>query len=155
MVADNNSDIKNNADKNSVDVIEEEPVIDEQEDDILSKVAEIEDNTKKEEVLADKEPEVKKETPKKQEANKWGLKLPCFVISHSAYSTEDQAQKIKSELAQKGFRSGYYYIPDFEKGGKPLYKVYVGPFDTRNDAEKLLASVKKEQKGAYVWEVGK
>ncbi len=118
---------------------------DEQNDD-LDEIAKIEDENVAEAV------EEKKEE-KTIVPDKWGLKLPCFVISHSAYSLEDVAKAQKAQLAQKGFKCGYYYIPDYIPQGKPLYKVYIGPFDSRNDAEKLLASAKKLNSKAYISEV--
>ena len=150
------SDKIENADDN-LDVVDNIDVIDEkatgkENTDILDQVAEIDDqNTEPESVdtRADIEP-VKKEPKAIINSAKWGLQLPCFVISHSAYSTEETAKQIKAKMSQKGFKTGYFYIPDLQPGGKPLFKVFVGPFNSREDAEKILASLKKDNSAAYV-----
>jgi cell division protein FtsN len=85
--------------------------------------------------------------------DKWGLKRPCFVISAGNFSTEDKAKVEKAKLVKNGFKSGYFYIPDYQSDGQPLFKVYVGPFKTRDEADKLKASVKKVQPGAFTSEV--
>lgn len=84
------------------------------------------------------------------EIDKWHVKRPSFIISHSAYKTEQAADKTKSKLMDMGFNSGYYWIPDYHDRNKQLFKVFVGPYQTRKDAEDMLKAVKKIQEDAYV-----
>lgn len=131
-----------------IDVVDDDVPATTDNVDVLEQVAVIEEESTEPVTNADKE----LTTPAKPviNAEKWGLTLPCYVISHSAYSTEETAKQIKSKMTQKGFKSGYFYIPDLQPGGKPLFKVFVGPFNSREDAEKILNSVKKENTVAYV-----
>lgn len=81
--------------------------------------------------------------------------INSFIISCAAVSTEDAARKASDDLRTKGFKSGYYYLPDYQSGAKPLYKVFVGSFDNRGDAEGNLGDVKNLFEGAYVMQVKK
>ena len=94
-----------------------------------------------------------KNTEPEEDINKWGLRRPCFVISHSAYTKEPSAEKVTEKLFDMGFNSGYYWIPDYKPGGKKLFKVYVGPYQTRKDAKAMLSAVKKIQPDAYITKV--
>lgn len=142
----------------NVDVVDGMDIVDESENDtknvdILDQVADIDKEEPKAETLADEEPVTEESAT--INSVKWGLELPCYVISHSAYSTEQTAKQIKAKMTQKGFKVGYFYIPDLQPGGKPLFKVFVGPFTSRQDAEKILVSVKKENSAAYVTKLEK
>jgi len=89
------------------------------------------------------------------EIDKWGVKRPSFIISHSAYSTRESAEKIKAKLMDIGFNSGFYWIPDYHDSEKQLYKVFVGPYTTRSDAEDMLQAVKKIREEAYIMKLEK
>lgn len=78
-----------------------------------------------------------------------------FIISCAAVSSEEAAKKASNDLKSKGFKSGYYYLPDYQSGAKPLYKVFVGSFNNRTDAEGNLGDVKNLFDGAYVMQLKK
>jgi hypothetical protein len=82
--------------------------------------------------------------------DKWGLKRPCYIISYGAFSVESTAQAEVEKLTKSRFETGYFWIPDYVGQGKELYKVYVGPFVTRADAESRLPDVKKKKSKAYI-----
>jgi len=81
------------------------------------------------------------------------IPVPSFIIAYSANADKIQANRNFSHLESLGFESGIYWIPDFFSAGKPLYKVYVGPFTTRSDAETRLIAVRKLQADAYIMKV--
>lgn len=110
----------------------------------------------------DYEDELFDETPEKEttstETNKTLLEpgelhTPCYVIGYSAVAQKSLAKQQATTLNNKGFKSGYYYIPDHFAGGKALYKVYVGPFNSQSEAEQSLASVQQYNPGSYVLRV--
>lgn len=73
-----------------------------------------------------------------------------YVISYSSVSSEIVAKRTLEELQAKGYNnSGYYYIPDYDPTGKPLFKVYVGPFSSVESLQATLAKVKTISPGAY------
>ncbi len=78
------------------------------------------------------------------------LKTPCFIISCSAVSSEWDARSQAESLSRKGFQAGYLWIPDYDASGKKLFKVYVGSFRTRTEAESALPRVKTVISSAYV-----
>jgi len=85
--------------------------------------------------------------------NKWGVQMPCSVISVGAFGVEKTAKEQVELLKKNGFQASYYWIPDVIKGGKQLFKVYVGPYSSLKDAQTSLESVKKVSKDAYTEEL--
>lgn len=81
--------------------------------------------------------------------------INSFIISCAAVSSEEAAKKASNDLKSKGFKSGYYYLPDYQSGAKSLYKVFVGSFNSRADAEGNLGDVKNLFDGAYVMQLKK
>lgn len=84
--------------------------------------------------------------------DKWGLRPPAFIISHSAYASEETARQIKEKLMKdNGLNANYFWIPDYVEGGKELYKVYIGPLDSWEEANDFLALIKDDlNTNAYV-----
>lgn len=78
------------------------------------------------------------------------LATPCWVIGYAATGSKSEAINFAKDLQNKGFETGYFWIPDYIRGGKNLYRVYVGPFQTQNEANSALKDVKRYRKDAYV-----
>jgi len=78
------------------------------------------------------------------------LTTPCYIIGYSAVASEGMAKNYVASLTQKGFEAGYMWVPDYEPGGKAVYRIYVGPFKTLAEANTSLTKVKQIQSGAYV-----
>ena len=57
-----------------------------------------------------------------------------IIISYASNSTSEMAVKNVSTLRSKGFKAGYYYMPDKNAGSPKLYKVYVGPYPDESSA---------------------
>lgn len=117
--------------------------------------------TKEKEVNADEQnnewqnledPDTKKTDIEKPEADDRSgkLKTPCFIISCAAVARETDARAQTGSLSRRGFDAAYLWIPDYDPAGKPLYKVYVGPYYSRSEAENVLPRVKAASSGAYV-----
>ena len=62
-----------------------------------------------------------------------------FTLQVGAFSTSPNAEKVKSSFEEKGYR---VEIASKVQNGKSLYKVWVGSYKTRVDAEKALKDVK-------------
>lgn len=64
-------------------------------------------------------------------------KKTCWVISCGVFSKKDGAQNTLQKISPKWKNSGFYMISDHEKNSKAsnLYRVFVGPFDSKNIAE--------------------
>lgn len=61
-----------------------------------------------------------------------------YIIGCYAVADRGEAEKHTNKLTAMGLEANYLYIPDYEPGGKRLYRVYVGPFNTKADAEDVL-----------------
>lgn len=85
--------------------------------------------------------------------DKWGLKRPCYIVSHSAFRTQKYSKIETAKLKDMGYNAGYYWIPDYRTGGNIFFKVYVGPFNSWQEAEQMLPEVKKLRADAYVMKV--
>lgn len=79
------------------------------------------------------------------------LKRNAWYISYITLSEESSAQKAVRQLQAEGYtNAGYYYIPDYDPRGKSMYKVYVGPFPTLEEAESVLYdNLKNISPGSY------
>lgn len=75
---------------------------------------------------------------------------PFYIISISAYSQKYQALKEAKDLKNEGLSGNFMWIPDYQEGGKKLYKVYIGPFKNKNEASNARELVKDQFKGCYV-----
>lgn len=63
-------------------------------------------------------------------------KTPAYVVVDSAWETKTEAQTRIAELNNTYDNSGFIWIPDFNSlSGAPMFQVYVGPFQTREEAE--------------------
>lgn len=93
------------------------------------------------------EPETKKLSPSIKEQERLQVerdgnlfKTPFYIISISAVSKKESAIKGALKIKKDKLEGNFLWIPDYDKSGKKLYKVYVGPF-----ASKLEAQKKKDQ----------
>jgi hypothetical protein len=63
-------------------------------------------------------------------------KTPAYVVVDSAWKTKMLARKRVAELSRTYGNSGFIWIPDFDSlSGAQFFQVYVGPFQTREEAE--------------------
>ncbi len=106
----------------------------------------------KDEAKTSKKQDAKSER-KEQSDGKWGITGPCFVISHSSMKSESLAQRTVGKLKIEGFTTGYYWIPDISAGGNEYFKVYIGPFNTEDEAVAKLEDVRKYSPRAYIVEI--
>lgn len=87
-------------------------------------------------------------TPEPEYSNQ-RLPVPCYVIVSGSFSTERAAQDKARELKQKGLDADYYHCPDYERGCKLNYRVYVGPYTTGTEADNMLGRVRAKVPGAW------
>jgi hypothetical protein len=79
------------------------------------------------------------------------LQTPCWVIGYASVSKEAVAIKTVAQLSGK--KCGYYWIPDYVANGPKMFKVFIGPFTTKEAAQAELPAIKTEVPAAYVMEV--
>jgi|GEM_PF-2086016 len=73
-----------------------------------------------------------------------------YFIDYGMANLEASAQKITDNLKSKGYDAHYYWIPDREKEYIPMYRIYIGPFDSEPLANSILPKLKKMQSTATV-----
>jgi len=88
-------------------------------------------------------------------SKKSDLNSNCWIISFASVKEEKAASKGAKEVVDKGFIGGYYWIPDKDPNGKALFKIYVGPYRTENQAQEALPKIKELSPSAYVLKIGK
>lgn len=87
------------------------------------------------------EPEViKAPTPKPERTNRPIYADKGHLVQIGSFSTRDNASRLVSTL-QKASQRAYY--KSGTSGGKPIYRVFSGPYLERSDAEKAIVAIKK------------
>jgi cell division septation protein DedD len=74
----------------------------------------------------------------------------AYLIGCYAVSEEKKAKQLVSVLRSKNFEAGYFFIPDYEPSGSRMYRVYIGPFLSRDLALQELSNTKQYIKEAYI-----
>ena len=65
------------------------------------------------------------------------------VIQVFSSPEKDQAERIRGQLVRGGQRA---FLSPVEVGGRTMYRVRIGPFDSRGDAQKVAEQVRKGYK---------
>mgnify|MGYP001035817961 FL=1 len=81
------------------------------------------------------------------------FELPSWIIAFSANSKKPLANTNYSTLEALGYDAGIYWIPKYFPGGSEMYKVYVGPYKSAQEAESMLPAIKNLQPDAYVMKI--
>lgn len=77
-------------------------------------------------------------------------KAPFYIVNVAAVKSEREALLKTKGLIQKGYRSGYLWIPNYASlSGARYYSVYIGPFKSRYDCEVATEQYRKIQPSAY------
>jgi len=107
----------------------------------LSKVVSFKEKEVKKDVK-----EIKNETVLKKEEKKVEIQQPQeeFVIQVSAHTSMEKARAIEEAMRKLGFNS---YLVEATVGGVTYYRVRVGKFFSKKDAEAALAKIKASQYG--------
>ncbi|HUU14860.1 MAG TPA: SPOR domain-containing protein [Terriglobia bacterium] len=66
-----------------------------------------------------------------------------FAVQVAASRSKSDAENLVKELGSRGYRV-FLVTPEYAKAGDNLYRVQVGPFATREDAEKARDKLAKE-----------
>jgi cell division septation protein DedD len=66
-----------------------------------------------------------------------------FAVQVAASRSKSDAENLVKELGSRGYRV-FLVTPEYAKAGDNLYRVQVGPFSTREDAEKSRDKLRKE-----------
>lgn len=68
------------------------------------------------------------------------LTRPTWIISVSSVAKESIAKARTEELRAAGQNADYYWIPDYVDGGNRYFKVFVGTFATKAEAQSYLSN---------------
>lgn len=74
-----------------------------------------------------------------------------WLVGYRAVPDEAEAIKIVAELSYiDSLPCGYYWINDVRQAEK-LFKIYVGPYNTKEEAEAVLPSIQMKRADAHVY----
>jgi cell division septation protein DedD len=132
-------------------IIEEEKIVAETPaKSIAESVTETEPATPEVKEVAPAKAEIKPVAEPEKPAANGKLPTPSFLVVCTAMAKETDAKAFMMKLASEGYEAGSLWIPDYEPQGKKLYRVYVGPFDTKEEAQDILPDIKTDYKFAYL-----
>ena len=76
------------------------------------------------------------------------MKKVPFTIQVSSFRDRTKADKIIDTLTQKGYNP---YVVSMDLGDKGTwYRIYVGKYDTKAQAEEVLVKIKEEYKSSFI-----
>lgn len=101
-----------------------------------------EELAKKEVVIEQKKPaEYQKKEVAKIASQIKETSTPFYSIQIGAFSKKEVAEKLKDTAIFKGYKA---FVKDYKTNGEILYKVYVGKYSTREEANKYLSQIVKD-----------
>lgn len=84
---------------------------------------------------------------------KGDFEIPCWIVAFSANNKKPLANMNYSALEALGYDAGIYWIPKYFPTGQEMYKVYVGPYKTPEEAQAILPQIRNLQPDAYVMKI--
>lgn len=78
------------------------------------------------------------------------FKTPFYIVSISAVSKKEYAIKGALRIQKDQLNGNFLWIPDYSPNGKKLYKIYVGPFASKLEAQKKKEEISSKYPGCYV-----
>ncbi len=103
--------------------------------------------------ILEKEIETKTASSKNSGNSSGTLQTPCWVIVFASVAIENNAKNAIKRLAKEGLRAGYFWTPDLIPTGAELFKVYVGPYNSKEEAKKNILLVKDMENEAFVMHI--
>jgi DedD protein len=67
-------------------------------------------------------------------------KTPKLIIQVGAFAEKDKVREVRSKLEKAGYKT---YTQVIERDGKSTTRIRVGPYETREDADKVAARIRK------------
>jgi DedD protein len=67
----------------------------------------------------------------------------AWTVQVSAFRSRALADELRARLAARGFDA--YIFPSITEDGRPRYRVRIGTYPTRNDAERVAADLRSER----------
>ncbi|MBO7054827.1 MAG: SPOR domain-containing protein [Bacteroidales bacterium] len=127
------------------DTVKEEPQPEPEPEPVIDTIPEVVEDTVVE------APAPKKVYTPARVATKNKVPTTGWLIGYKATADEVEAIKIVAEMSYvDGLPCGYYWINDARKG-KPLFKVYVGPYKTREEVEAVFPTIKAKVPDAHIF----
>ncbi|MGB0403617.1 MAG: SPOR domain-containing protein [Salibacteraceae bacterium] len=84
---------------------------------------------------------------------KGDFEIPCWIVAFSANNKKPLANMNYSALEALGYDAGIYWIPKYFPGGNEMYKVYVGPYKSPEEAQAILPQIRNLQPDAYIMKI--
>jgi LysM repeat protein len=91
--------------------------------------------------------------PQQKESTQNRISSQTVLIGCYAVVNESDAIVLTNRLKEKGYDSGYFYIPNYEEEGKKMYRVFTGPYPDQKSARVILAEIQKFREKAYIFKV--
>jgi cell division septation protein DedD len=76
-------------------------------------------------------------------ATQAGAEPEAWTVQVSAFRSRALAEELRSRLAARGFDA--YVFPSITEGGRPRYRVRIGTYPARSDAERAAAELRSER----------
>jgi len=89
---------------------------------------------------ADKDSKADKDANAGQAAAAEKSKTAKVIIQVGAFTEKDKVREVRSKLEKAGYKT---YTQVIEKDGKSTTRIRVGPYETRDDADKVAARIRK------------
>lgn len=81
--------------------------------------------------------------PKTTQTSRTPIKKTKYTVQAGAFKSDSDASSLKEKLAKKGYTS--YIMKTKTKNHEILYKVMIGEFNTRKEADVLSLKIKKSE----------
>ena len=75
------------------------------------------------------------------------------LVVIGAVIKEADAKAMADSIKAKGYPAGYFWIQDYEPNGRPMYRVYAGPYTATAAAKDVLPQLKGIYSNAYYYEI--
>ena len=99
--------------------------------------------TKKDDRMLEDKQTLKSIKPKTTQPSRTPIKKRKYTVQAGAFKSASDASSLKEKLAKKGYTS--YIIKTETKKHEILYKVMIGEFNTRKEADVLSLKIKKSE----------
>ena len=135
--------VQESAEQKNIESEKKEALV--QQPEQIQKPQETQETVKAQQAQETKKTQITKETKQTTETKetKKTLKTKRYTVQTGAFKDVSDANALKSRLDKKGYKT--YIAPTETKTHKKLYKVMVGDFVTRKEAEVLSIKIKKAE----------
>ena len=66
------------------------------------------------------------------------------IVIIGTFETKDSAKVTVNNLNIKGFKADYFYLPNKSNSTKEVYKVFIGPYENKEETNQWLENIESE-----------